>query len=227
MARWEPDARERLEHAALDLFLEHGFDQVTVPQITARAGLTTRTFFRHFVDKREVLFGDADQMPVLAARLVDQAPADLGPLAILAQALPVMASAFEGRLEQLKLRKAVMAGNDGLRERELRKMERIVDALAAAYRQRGLDDLTAAVLAETSVGVVKVALRSWVDSDGAEPLAAIMSDSLGRLSDTFGDYADSTVDTVNTDTASTEPNTVGTQPGSGAPSAGDTLPPWH
>ena len=61
MGRWEPDARDRLERAALELFVEHGFDPVTVPEITARAGLTTRTFFRHFADKREVLFADADR----------------------------------------------------------------------------------------------------------------------------------------------------------------------
>lgn len=65
MSRWEPDAYGRLERAALDLFAEHGFDQVTVPEITARAGLTTRTFLRHSADKREVLFADANRMPAV------------------------------------------------------------------------------------------------------------------------------------------------------------------
>ena len=189
MGRWEPDARERLERAALDLFLEHGFDRVTVPDITARAGLTTRTFFRHFVDKREVLFADADQMPTLAARLVLDAPPDLGPIVVVAQGLPTLAStAFEGRLEQLQQRKAIIDGNDGLRERELRKMERLVDAIAEAFRSRGVDDLTAAVVAETAVGVVKVALRRWIESDGREPLQTVMTDSLARISDAFGQF---------------------------------------
>src|ERR1700712_4592180 len=147
MGRWEPDARERLENAALDLFAERGFEKVTVPEITARAGLTTRTFFRHFADKREVLFADADQMPIMAARLVQQAPPDLAPMELVAQGLPMLAAAFEGRLDQLKQRKAVIDGNDGLRERELRKMERLVDAIVEAFRGRGVDELTAAVVA--------------------------------------------------------------------------------
>jgi len=185
MGRWEPDARERLENAALELFLEHGFDNVTVPEITARAGLTTRTFFRHFVDKREVLFADADRMPILSARLVLDAPHELTPMELVERGLPMLASAFEGRLDQLKQRKAIINSNDGLRERELRKMERLVEAIAAAFRERGIDDLTAAVVAETTVGVVKVALRRWIESDGREPLQAIMSDSLMRISSAF------------------------------------------
>ena len=185
MGRWQPDARDRLETAALELFTEHGFDRVTVPEITARAGLTTRTFFRHFVDKREVLFGDDDQMPTLAAQLVLSAPADLPPMALFEQGLPRLASAFEGRLDQLKQRKAIINSDDGLRERELRKMERLVDAIAEAFRQRGLDDLTAAVVAETMVGVVKVALRRWISSDGREPLVKMMTDALRRVSEAF------------------------------------------
>lgn len=189
MNRWEPNARDRLERAALALFHDHGFDNVTVPAITARAGLTTRTFFRHFADKREVLFTDADQMPALAARLVHDAPPGLGPIELVAHGLPTLAAtAFEGRLEQLKQRKAIIDGNHGLRERELRKMEQLVDAIAEAFRHRGVDDLTAAVTAETAVGVVKVALRRWIDSDGQEPLRAIMNDSLARMSDAFDQY---------------------------------------
>lgn len=189
MSRWEPNARDRLERAALALFLERGFDSVTVPEITARAGLTTRTFFRHFADKREVLFADADQMPALAARLVHDAPPDLGPINLVARGLPTLAAtAFEGRLEQLKQRKAIIDGNDGLRERELRKMEQLVDAIAEAFRHRGVDDLTAAVTAETAVGVVKVALRRWVQSNGQEPLRTVMTDSLARISEAFDQF---------------------------------------
>jgi AcrR family transcriptional regulator len=187
MARWGPDARERLENAALELFLERGFDDVTVPEITARAGLTTRTFFRHFVDKREVLFADADQMSILAARLVRDAPPELAPMELVELGLPMLASAFEGRLAQLKQRKAIINSSDGLRERELRKMERLVDVIAEALRIRGVDELTAAVVAGTAVGIVKVALRQWIDSDGSEPLRSIILDALKRISDAFAE----------------------------------------
>ncbi|GAB3673013.1 TetR family transcriptional regulator [Angustibacter aerolatus] len=186
MSRWEPGARERLERAALDLFVEHGFDDVTVPQITARAGLTTRTFFRHFADKREVLFSEADRMPALVAQLVAEAPPERSPVDVVRLGLPSVAEAFEGRLEQLQRRATVVGGHDGLRERELRKMEALVEAIASAFRDRGVEPLTAAVVAETVVGVVKVALRRWIDSGGAEPLAGTMQTALQRVGSSFG-----------------------------------------
>ena len=186
MGRWEPDARERLTRAALDLFVERGFANVTVPEITARAGLTTRTFFRYFADKREVLFVDADQMPVLAARLVLDAPPELGPIDVMSHGLSdLAASAFEGRLDQLVRRKSVIDGDDGLRERELRKMEALVDGIAAAFRERGADPLTAAIVAETAVGVVKVALGQWIESNGAEPLVVLMNRAMNHLRNAF------------------------------------------
>lgn len=186
MGRWEPDTRDRLERAALELFLDRGFDQVTVPEITAHAGLTTRTFHRHFADKREVLFADADQMPTLAARLVLDAPPNLGPIDVVSYGLPTLAStAFEGRVEQLRQRKAIIDSHDGLRERELRKMEQLVGAITEAFRHRGVDDLTAAIVAETAVGVVKVALRRWIESNGEDSLRLIMTNSLRRISDAF------------------------------------------
>ncbi len=185
MGRWEPETRERLERAALELFLEQGFDRVTVPAITARAGLTTRTFHRHFRDKREVLFADADQMPVLAARLVRDAPPHLGPVDVVAHGLPTLAAAFEGRRAHLKQRKVIIDGHDGLRERELRKMETLVEAIADAFRARGVEDVTAAAVAETAVGLVKLALRRWVDSAEHQSLNAIMTDAFARLCDAF------------------------------------------
>jgi AcrR family transcriptional regulator len=188
MSRWQPDARERLERAALDLFSERGFDSVTVPEITARAGLTTRTFHRHFPDKREVLFADADQMPALATRLITGAPAGLGPVDVVTRGLPLIASAFEGRLGPLKQRKAVIDGHDGLRERELRKMEQLTSAIAEAFRARGVDQLTAALVAETAVGVVKVGLRRWLESDGREPLTATLTSSLSQLGAAFAQH---------------------------------------
>jgi AcrR family transcriptional regulator len=181
MGRWEPDARDRLERAALDLFTERGFDQVTVPEITARAGLTTRTFFRHFADKREVLFADADQMPARAAELVLRSPSGLSPIDVVLHGLNELASVFQDRRDVLIRRKAVVDGNDGLRERELRKMESLVNAITEAFCQRGTDPITAAVIAETAVGVVKVALRRWIDSDGRHPLNEIMTDGMVRL----------------------------------------------
>src|SRR5580692_53830 len=108
MSRWQPDARERLERAALQLFTEQGFAATTVPQITSRAGLTTRTFFRHFADKREVLFGGAET-PGYAARMMADAPASADPMTLLADGLQTFADTrFEGRRDEFRLRRDII-----------------------------------------------------------------------------------------------------------------------
>jgi len=141
--------RERLERAALELFTEQGFANTTVPQITARAGLTTRTFFRHFTDKREVLFAGEDDVPAYVAQLTADAPASLNPMTLIVEELQSFAAArFEGRREQLRLRRAVIQADDGLRERELRKISALADAMGTGFRDRGADSLTAALAAQ-------------------------------------------------------------------------------
>src|SRR5215472_3630839 len=80
MGRWEPDARGRLERAALELYGERGFEQTTVAEIAGRAGLTERTFFRHFADKREVLFAGSAALRDLIVNAVTSAPASATPI---------------------------------------------------------------------------------------------------------------------------------------------------
>src|ERR1700721_1862099 len=80
MGRWEPDARGRLAQAASPLYGERGFEQTTVAEIAERAGLTERTFFRHFADKREVLFAGADALRELLVDTVAKAPASAAPI---------------------------------------------------------------------------------------------------------------------------------------------------
>src|SRR3954468_20947715 len=105
MARWRTDARERLQQAALELFAEQGFAATTVPAITARAGLTTRTFFRYFADKREVLFAD-EAVAAFAGPLMAAAPAAGAPLPTLLEGLRTFAEPqFEGRKPALRQRR--------------------------------------------------------------------------------------------------------------------------
>jgi AcrR family transcriptional regulator len=182
MGRWEPGARERLEQAALELFAEQGFAATTVPQITARAGLTTRTFFRHFADKREVLFAGEENLPALVARVMSEAPAAAGPMAVTAYGLEtVAAEVFEGRLENLRARRAVVQADEGLRERELRKWSVLSEAVSRGFRDRGADELTAALAAELAVTAFRLALTRWLDQDGERGLAEIVADVLGAL----------------------------------------------
>lgn len=182
MGRWQPDARERLERAALELFTERGFAATTVPQITARAGLTTRTFFRHFADKREVLFGVEDELPALVAAMMAEAPADLPPMALVEQGLDaVAANRFTGQLDQLRTRRAVVESDKGLQERELRKISVLSEAIRQGFLSRGEDDLTATLAAHLAATVFSVALNRWLDSAGDVPLPELLHETLRAL----------------------------------------------
>ena len=166
MGRWRPDARERLRQAALELFAEQGFAATTVPEITARAGLTTRTFFRHFADKREVIFG-GDEIPAMATRLIADAPLGLEPAAVIVEGLKTVAETrFEGRRAEVRLNRELIRSDPGLGERDLRKRADLAAAIRTGFIDRGVAPATAALLAETTVTVIYVALDEWLDGDG-------------------------------------------------------------
>lgn len=181
MARWEPDAHGRLERAALELFVERGFAETTVPEITARAGLTTRTFFRHFTDKREVLFSSEDEAPAMVAGLLADAPASLGPMALIAYGLETRAAGLQDRREYLRTRRTVIRADNGLRERELRKVAELSDAITKGFRSRDNDELTSALAAQIAVTTFSIAIGRWLDQDGEKPLADLVRDTLSAL----------------------------------------------
>lgn len=189
MGRWESGARERLERAALELFAEQGFAETTVPQITARAGLTTRTFFRHFADKREVLFAGEDGIPALVAGFLADAPPALAPMEVVTHGLrTVMAPLFEGRLDHLRTRRAVMAADEGLRERELRKLADLSDVIGRELRRRGTDEVTATLTAALAVTVFTVSLTRWLDRGGEQDLAEVVDETLAALRSIAADH---------------------------------------
>ncbi len=189
MSRWEPNARERLERAALDLFVEVGFAEATVPQITARAGLTTRTFFRHFADKREVLFAAEQELPALVARLMSEAPASLTPMMLVERGLDIVAATrFEGNLDYLRTRRAVVQADEGLRERELRKSAVLADAIRREFTIRGSDELTATLTAQLAVTVLGVSVDRWLDQGGTQPLTELVHYTLGALRSVICDH---------------------------------------
>lgn len=182
MTRWAPDPRGRLERAAVELFTEQGFAATTVPQIADRAGLTTRTFFRHFADKREVLFA-GDEIPENAAALMQDAPAGLAPLALISDRLRTVArSAFEGRRDEVRRVRAIIGSDEALRERDLRKRADLAVVIRAGFEHRGEDPLSAAILADLVVSVLHVALDRWLDDPSddvtARPLADVVDDVL-------------------------------------------------
>ncbi len=182
MGRWQPDSRGRLQEAALALYSERGFDQTTAAQIADRAGLTERTFFRHFADKREVLFGAS---PVLQERIVAgvaEAPATDGPLDAAARGLDAAAATLgESRRDLACLRHAVIMANPELRERELTKLADYAASVAATLRQRGVTEPQATFAAEASMTVFRVAMQQWATGEDPRELDAIMRSGVADL----------------------------------------------
>ncbi|AGL15050.1 TetR/AcrR family transcriptional regulator [Actinoplanes sp. N902-109] len=182
MSRWEPGAAQRLQAAALELFIEHGFAAVTVPQITAHAGLTTRTFFRHFADKREVLFTGEDGLPEVAERIFAEAPPELTPMQVIVKGLTeVVAPRFDGLRDYLRRRRGVIQSDDGLRERELRKRALIAEHGAVSFRARGLSELEATVAAQLAATVLDTSIGRWLDDPADRPLADIIVETSAAL----------------------------------------------
>jgi AcrR family transcriptional regulator len=168
-----------------------GFADATVPAITARAGLTTRTFFRHFADKREVLFAAEGELPALVARLMAEAPESLTPMMLIERGLQsVAATRFEGNLDYLRSRRAVVQADGGLRERELRKSAVLADAIRREFLARGTDELTATLTAQLAVTVLGVSVDRWLDQDGARPLTELVHDTFTALRSMISDDDD-------------------------------------
>jgi AcrR family transcriptional regulator len=181
MGRWEPDSRGRLEGAALALFGERGFENTTVAEIASRAGLTERTFFRHFADKREVLFSGAGTLQDLLVNGVAGAPASAAPIEAVVAALEAAGALLQERRDYARQRQMVIAANTELRERELIKLASLATALADALRRRGVKDPAASLTGEAGIAVFKIAFERWLDTPGQRDLPQLIRDSLDEL----------------------------------------------
>jgi AcrR family transcriptional regulator len=188
VSRWAPNARERLEAAALDLFVENGYEETTVAQIADRAGLNRATFFRHFADKREVLFGGEDRLAGLFADGIRGAPPDV----TLTECLQEAFTAAEAAMTPQQRAKAaqrvlVVAANSEVQERGLLKHARIARTISAALRERGTEELTARLAAEVGMLAFSIAVERWMRSDNDEPFsvhaAAALSDLQVRVAE--------------------------------------------
>ncbi len=179
--RWEPDSRGRLERAALELYSERGFENTTVAEIAARAGLTERTFFRHYSDKREVLFWGAGALQEVLVDAVADAPAATAPIDAVAAALETAGAMLQDRREHARQRQAVISANSELRERELIKLATLASAIAGALRGRGVKDPAASLTAEAGIAVFKVAFERWVNGTDGHDLPLLIRESLQEL----------------------------------------------
>jgi len=181
MSRWEPNARGRLEQAAMELYLERGFEQTTVAEIANRAGLTERTFFRHFADKREVLFWGQSALQELIVSTVASAPESAAPIDAVAAALEAAGVALQERRDGARQRQAVIAANPELQERELIKLASLAAAIADVLRRRGVKDPAASLTAEAGIAVFRVAFECWVSETNQSDLPQLIRESLDEL----------------------------------------------
>jgi AcrR family transcriptional regulator len=181
MARWEPDSRGRLAEAALSLYGERGFENTTVAEIAERAGLTERTFFRHFTDKREVLFWGAGALQDLFVNAVAESPDDASPIEAIAAALEAAGDLLQQRGDYPRQRQAIIAASAELRERELIKLATLAAALAGALRQRGVAEPAASLTAEVAIAVFKIGFERWVDESNQRTLPELLRESLEEL----------------------------------------------
>ena len=181
MGRWEPDARGRLEQAALALYGERGFEQTTVAEIAARAGLTERTFFRHFADKREVLFAGSSSLQDLLVSTLASTPDSAAPIDAVAAAIEAAGALLQERREYARRRQAVIAANAELQERELIKLASLSAALADTLRRRGVDGSAATLAAEAGIAVFKVAFDRWHDETNERDFPQLIRESLAEL----------------------------------------------
>lgn len=185
MPRWEPDGVERLQTAAFELFAQQGFELTTVAEIASRARLTQRTFFNHFADKREVLFGLSSKFADDVVREVAGTPNDVPPLDAVVCALQTVSDRmFEGHRAAVTRRQEIIDANPDLQERELAKRAGLTGAVAAALRARGLHADAALLTAGAGMLVQEAATRRWTEPGESRPLRELLPEALHSLRST-------------------------------------------
>ena len=162
------------------LFADRGYEHTTVADIAERAGLTARTFFRYFADKREVLFGGSPALQEHMVAALEAAPASASPMAAVAAAMQAVAEVLTDR-EFSTRRQAVINAHAELRERELIKLAALATALADGLRRRGVEEPAASLAGEAGVAVFRVAFDRWTDAAEDETLAGLLNDSFDQL----------------------------------------------
>ncbi|WP_236787827.1 TetR/AcrR family transcriptional regulator [Amycolatopsis sp. GM8] len=183
MSRWPADTAERLHDAALELFLERGYENTSAAEIAERAGVAKSTFFRHFTDKREVLFAAGqDLLADRSAKVIAGAPAEATTFDLLDAALRAMTTAFDQeRRAWYGRRQLVITQNHELRERDLLKREALTAALVTALHQRGLASPAADLAAEIAHLALRTAYARWIDGSVDKRLDELISETLADL----------------------------------------------
>lgn len=186
MGRWQPDACGRLMTAALELYDERGFEATTVSDIAERAGVTERTFFRHFADKREVLFDREGGLQTAFVDALAAAPPGDDPMTALGAALDAGCEFLADRRDHARRRQSVIDAHPGLRERELLKLATLTAALTDGLQARAVPPVAASLAAEVVVGAFRVAFARWIAPDEERDLRELGRATLAELREVVG-----------------------------------------
>ena len=168
----------------MELYLERGFDQTTVAEIAERAGLTKRTFFRHYADKRDVLFAGVAPLRELVVRAIAEAPPSLPPLAVVCLGIEAAARLVQERPEDVRMRQAIIDAHLELQERELVKLAALTGDMATALEARGMGTWPARLVAETGMAVFRVAFARWIADSVQGQLTQRVRESMAELTAT-------------------------------------------
>jgi len=181
MSRWEPNARGRLERAAYELFRDCGYDQTTVADIAKRAGLTERTFFRHYADKREVLFGGAGDLNAELARTLDGVSPELPAIEAVRAAVEAISAAMHGRLPIARERQRIIATHPDLQERDLIKRSTMTASLERGLLRRNVPEPAASLAAEIGIAVFYSGFARWLSDPAERELIEIVRERFDEL----------------------------------------------
>jgi AcrR family transcriptional regulator len=182
MPRSGEKVRRRLQQAALELYGERGYELTTAAEIAAKAGVTERTFFRHFADKREVLFDGETLLGDILNSAVRDAPAELGPWDTLFRAFRSAEHLFVENRAFAEPRHRVIASSPALQERALAKTRSLIAGLASALRERGVPDHVAMLAAQMGMAALGHAVACWFD-DGSSDLGDHLVQAFRKVRD--------------------------------------------
>jgi AcrR family transcriptional regulator len=181
MPRWEQGSAERMKQAAMELFEEQGFEATSAVQIAERARVTTRTFFRYFPDKDEILFADADVLNEALVQELLRTPDLTQPLQAVVRTLTGYDWEKLGSREVLRRRSLMITSNPRLLERDLIKQHQMADGFRQALCERGIDPDIADLAASTGSQIFRTAYRKWLESNDNTDLTAITETVLSLL----------------------------------------------
>ncbi|MEV5967850.1 helix-turn-helix domain-containing protein [Kribbella sp. NPDC051952] len=181
MARWDPGAEDRLRKAALELYAQHGYDAVTINQIAEHAGLTRRSYFRYFPDKREVLFAGSERLPAAVAEAVHAVDPAVAPWPTALAAIADIGQRLVEIAQDSAVRRAVIAASVELQERERTKLAVVTVALQQALEARGSDPHRAQLVAQLAAAVFQTTFTVWGDADGRQTFRACLDEVVASL----------------------------------------------